>query len=137
MDGLAVCGCVVQVAGSGADLHGLVDREDCGEMSLELLPVVVLVFLALVQQEFLDHRVVASREFDNEVSTERSQEPEDLRDRDRGRENEMVDECKAERQIGFATGQQAATLLSPPAETRRRLSQVHDKGQDLLLVLVA
>src|SRR5919108_1351195 len=127
----------VEDALSRRELLGAEDVEPLAEAALEpVAPVVGVVAGPLPPEEPPDHRVLGSRELDDERGVEAAQPVEELGDRDVAADREVMDERQAEREVGRAARRERPPLEPAPAEARRGVGEVHRQREDLRLALV-
>src|SRR5215207_1238134 len=114
------------------------DLERIRECALEgLLRVVVVGTLAFARKQSRRHRVRRSWKLDHHLRAELAKPAQKLSYGDIRADHDMVDERQAERQVWHAALGQGLSLPTTPPETRRRVGDVHDKGQDRARPLVA
>lgn len=93
--------------------------------------VVVEIMVGFMLEEGFDHGIIAADEFDDEVSSERSEPVDDFGHGEVGSDDQVMDESECECEIGATAIGEVATFGSAPALPGRGIGEIEAEGEDI------
>src|SRR3990167_326174 len=120
----------IDFAPAAFQLLAVGDLISLGDEALEFGDRVVLILIGLVPEQHLRHRIPGGDEFDDEIAAEIVEPVDELAHRNIGGDDDVVNERKAQDQIGSAAFFKRFALGAAPALVRRGVAEIHDQRQD-------